>query len=288
MFDLQFPDNWFEEETREGYTISKKMKWVWAYELDMLYQVQKICDKYNIKWFVDGGTLLGAVRHKGFIPWDDDIDIFMSREDYDKFIKVAESELDDRYFLQNDLNNRVFYCHSKLRRNNTTAILDNDVLANFDFHQGIFIDIFPFDNVPTDERSYKSFMEYLILVKKQILITRSIWWKYKKDDKSSYKLCEMFREDYEKNRQIYNQDECIWSANLGLPSLHRNVKKRKSEYESSIMMDFEMLKVPVPIGYESILTRLYGDYMKPVRGASCHGEIFFDPFHDYTYYLNLN
>ena len=145
--DLKIDPSWFNAEIRNDHYVCRCTKELWAIQLDMLYKVQQICDKHNIKWWIDAGTLLGAVRHRGFIPWDDDVDIVMFREDYDKFLEVARTELKDPYFLQTDWTDKVFYCHTKIRRSDTTGILAKDTLANFDFNQGIFIDIFPMDFV---------------------------------------------------------------------------------------------------------------------------------------------
>lgn len=121
--------------------------------LDILIEVDRVCNKNNIKYFLIDGTLLGAVRHKGFIPWDDDVDIAMMREDYNKFIEVAPLELRKDYFLQTidtDPNYNRFHIPLKVR-DNRSKLVEVDESENEDFNQGIYIDIFAFDTLPKNE-----------------------------------------------------------------------------------------------------------------------------------------
>lgn len=275
--ELKLPNNWLRSEIRGDEFVPSWTKEIWAIELDMLYKFMNICNKHNLKWWVDGGTLLGAVRHKGFIPWDDDIDVFMLREDYDKFIDIAKTEITGNYFLQTDWTDETWFCHAKMRRTDTTAVLDKDLSAKFEFNQGIFIDIFPFDNVPDDEHEYNFFMNELYLIKTEMLSLRSRWWLYERNNEELYKRCLDLRDEYEIKRRKYNNIKCSHVANLGLPSLTPDVRKKVLELNAYTYMPFEMLTVPVPGGYDSILTRLYGDYMVPKKGTSNHGLILFDP-----------
>lgn len=101
MVDLQLeiPDSFLQEEVRSGHLVSKKMKEIWAIELDLLMELQHVCKKYDLKLCAESGTLLGAVRHQGFIPWDDDIDVAMPRKDYTHLCKIAKEEFTSPYFL---------------------------------------------------------------------------------------------------------------------------------------------------------------------------------------------
>ena len=96
---VYFPDNYFEKEIRNGFEVSSMMKRAWAGQIEVLSVIREICERHNILWFADYGTLLGAVRHKGFIPWDDDMDIGMTRDNLNNFIKYAKDELPDEYKL---------------------------------------------------------------------------------------------------------------------------------------------------------------------------------------------
>ena len=83
----------FEEEVRCGHTVTSQIKKLWSVQIACLEQLKQICERHNIRYFVSGGTLLGVIRHKGYIPWDDDLDVVMFKEDYDRFCQVAPNEL---------------------------------------------------------------------------------------------------------------------------------------------------------------------------------------------------
>lgn len=133
----------------ECYELSKdELRQLQFVMLDMLVEFDRICRLHNLKYIIDGGTLLGAVRHKGFIPWDDDVDVAMLRSDYEKFCRVVGFELDsDKYFFQNhrtDDNYRFGY--AKIRLNNSEYIKAGQ--EHIRAKSGIFIDIFPIDGLP--------------------------------------------------------------------------------------------------------------------------------------------
>lgn len=123
-------------------------------ELEMLKAFIKACDMLNVKYFLLGGTLLGAVRHKGFIPWDDDIDVGMLREDYEIFIAKGASYLPDNLFIQNVYSDENYtMCFSKIRNNNTTFI--ESTVSHLKMNHGVFIDIFPLDYYPDEAKKQR-------------------------------------------------------------------------------------------------------------------------------------
>jgi lipopolysaccharide cholinephosphotransferase len=126
-------------------------------EIEILKEIDRICKKYNIIYFLDYGSALGAIRHGGFIPWDDDIDVGMLRNDYNKFIKIAPKELDSCFFLQNTDTEKKSPClYAKVRKNDT--IYMEWCHRNINMHQGVYVDIFPYDNVPDEsEIGYLAF-----------------------------------------------------------------------------------------------------------------------------------
>ena len=111
-----------KKEIEQQYeNVSPKLKALWDVELDLLTQFKKVCEKHNLRWFVDGGTLLGAVRHSGFIPWDDDVDIIMPYDDYCKLCSLS-NEFEEPYFLQTWKTNKGSHPFlSRLRRSDTTG-----------------------------------------------------------------------------------------------------------------------------------------------------------------------
>lgn len=141
-------------------------------QLECLIELDRICRKHSIEYSIDGGTLLGAVRHKGFIPWDDDIDVIMERDEYEKLFKIWQSELDSkRFFLQEHRTDRNYMVgYPRLRRNNTVYKRAGHERMNY--HGGVFIDIFVLDNVP-DNRVLRDLHKALCFCNRKILWSKS-------------------------------------------------------------------------------------------------------------------
>ena len=151
---IDFPEDYFKTEIRDGFEITSMMKRAWAGQMEVLQTIREICERHNILWFADYGTLLGAVRHKGFIPWDDDIDVRMLRDDYEKFCVVANKELPETMFFQNYKNDKGYpWMYSKIRMKGTKAVRIGQDRLNME--EGIYMDIFPCDGVPDDNKKKK-------------------------------------------------------------------------------------------------------------------------------------
>lgn len=116
-------------------------------ELEILQEFVRICQKHDLNYYLIAGTLLGAVRHQGFIPWDDDIDVVMLRKDYDRFAEICKEELDSKYFYQSpDTDPHYFLTYAKLRKNDTEVFEER--FQHSEFHKGVFLDVFPLDYCP--------------------------------------------------------------------------------------------------------------------------------------------
>lgn len=286
-----------DEEIRRGYTISPKMKKVWAIQTDMVRHLLDVCKRHNLRIWADGGTLLGTVREHGYIPWDDDIDMLMLREDYDCLLSIANQEFKPPYFFQCYKTDKKYYRgHSQLRMDGTTAIGECEEFC--DFHKGIAIDIFVYDALPDvldadwDNRLRRrnkimgALFNYMYpiptpnpirLLKR---IYRTIYCK-RKGALHLYEECENLFRHYK-----LDENKRIFCPMFNL-DIFKTAVKQKEWYSSTIEMPFEDLIMPVPVGYDNVLTTQYGpDYMIPRKAPSMHsGFRVLDPEKPYTEYV---
>lgn len=233
-------------------------------ELELLKIFIETCEKLNIRYYLMGGTLLGAVRHKGFIPWDDDIDVAMTRTDYNVWIKKAPALIKEKYvFLQTFHSDPQFPTNfAKLRNSNTTFIETS--INKLDVNHGIYIDIFPLDYYP--ESSWKQFFFTL----KQKLLTQKISTLFTRSHhtfKSRIKSIIVFFYPITPLNAVKSRDklyQSISSSNL-LANLSGAWGKKeivpKSWYGKGAELEFEGLKVMGPKEWDKWLTQVYGDYM---------------------------
>lgn len=305
MIDLKItlPEHFLDEEERCGYTVSNTMKKVWAVELDLLAQLLSVAEKYNLKVLATGGTMLGAVRHHGFIPWDDDIDVRMHREDYNILCRVAQQEFKAPYFFQTTETElgAPLGC-AKLRNSQTTAFLRSKGDTKR-YNQGIFIDIFPYDTVTMDD---KAFMRQRRKCRRLKFLTNLMKWlasayspNYTGWKGKLVTFCHVvlgrfierhqlelkFFRRLEKECQRYNSEPTGAISPLSFVGFNKKYIKYLAEEEPAIMMPFEFLSIPVSSGYDRELRAQYGDYLTPVQAKSMHGQVFFDPDRAYTEYL---
>lgn len=252
---------------------SKDLKHVQQVELKVLKEVISICESHNLKYYAYGGTALGAVRHGGFIPWDDDIDIAMFREDYDKLLKILDSELSDEYYVLN------LYTHEKYYSTFTKVCLKGTEFKEEGslpilYKQGIFIDIFPLDNVPKSKIKRKLyFREYDFHYH---LLLNSIF-KIETPNKISsfiHSVIHNFLNFYPKREGVvkrfmkymarYNNKTnfvTVHPSRVDFLKFGRNGFFDKRDFEPSKNVKFEDIEINIPYDYDKILTTYYGDYM---------------------------
>ena len=227
--------------------------------LDILVEVDKVCKRHNIPYWVDYGTLLGAVRHGGFIPWDDDLDISMMEEDYRRFLAIAPQELSEQYVVQNSDTEKYY----PLTFSKVVDVKSRTIDSTLDFsqskrkHQGIWIDIFPIikGNVrfrrwldPLYGRCYRRvhhFEPFNVSVAIAYLLYPFVWVL-----KQMMLLLSMF---CDKNLRM---DE------FGLTEPLYAMQKHYSDYLPAKDIQFEKMVVSVPNNYDKVLTDYYGNYMQ--------------------------
>lgn len=239
---MEYADTYFEDEVREGFYIPSLMKRAWAAQMEVLEMVQKICENHQIRYFAEWGTLLGAVRHGGRIPWDDDIDICMLRQDYDRFREVVKDDLPEECMFFDYYNVDGF--DNMLGRiiNSKVHVLEGKNLAKYHgFPYVAGIDIFWLDSLPADSDAEEQYYKELCahLDRKTLAIVQG--------------------DDIKEVTNLY-----IWLEN-------RNYRLPKKCYDESILLPFENARIRVPAGYDELLFKKYGaNWMKSVRSGGLH------------------
>ncbi|NFE74560.1 LicD family protein [Clostridium botulinum] len=258
-------------------------------QLDMLVELDRICRANNIKYTIFGGTLLGAIRHKGYIPWDDDADIAMLREEYDKFKKVSQ-QLDYNicYFQDNDTDSEYRWGYGKLRRTNTTYIRVGQ--EHIKCKNGVFIDVFPMDDIPISTIGQ-------ILNDIYCCCLRKILWSEvgKYDSKNNYFKNQFFKilskipvdKIFEKQRKLafrsknssQNRVRTLLFPATGKLYKKNSLKTRfgmpKEWFTDLVEYEFEGKKLYGTRNYDENLKYIYGNYMKlpPENNREPHAPV---------------
>lgn len=287
---MQFPHTYFEDEVREGFYVSGIVKRAWAAQLEVLEEVDKVCKKYNIRWFADCGTLLGAIRHGGYIPWDDDLDICMLRADYIRFNEIVEKELPEGYVVLNLNKEEHYFEHLTRVASGHRLNFDDEYLEKYhDFPYAVGIDIFPIDYVADDEEEEeqrKALATMVMAAGDELQEDNSNVEEYKEVLSQIEELCNV-RFDYSGciKQQLFQTAEKLFSIyaykggkNVALMPywIYFDNHLYPAEYfDKTIMVPFENIKIPAPAAYDGVLRIEYGDYMKLVKTGGVHGYPFF-------------
>lgn len=280
---LTFSNEYFEAEVRDGFYVSSIMKKCWAAQLEVLSDVANVCKRYNIKWYADCGTLLGAVRHGGFVPWDDDLDICMFRDDYFKFLTAASRELTNIWPHYKILN----YHNESYWEPISRVVNADDINFGVDriekFHGYPFaagIDIFPLDFVCPDEKEEESrktlFKTIFELADSEFaddidqdtlsMLAESIG---KKVDRNKSQKLQLY-EWGEIVSSMYTREEATEVCLMTFWYRNNDHKYPMSLFEKTVEIPFENIHIQAPVGYDEVLKIEYGDYMKLVRTGGVH------------------
>lgn len=298
-----------EEEVICDHLVTAQMKQIWAVQLRMVSKFAEVCERHNLKWFASGGTLIGAVRHKGYIPWDDDIDIHMLAEDYDKFCQVAPEEMKP-YFWQ-DFHTQPGFGprHGKVRDANTTGATNWEILNwPASMNKGIFIDIFPLHYIPADKKVRKAQIKRLMALRDLIALYH--WIRFETinpevDAKVERNLYHKLRYGLGSCYRFYKYRHFCKRTESELSQEYYDVcgiQKEPTEYVGATTFDpeesrfvwparnyREMVDLPfmggtikAPIEWDACLRQQYGDYMVIRKGGEMHTTITFDVNTPYT------
>ena len=286
-------DSFYKPEMRDGFQVSAKRKQVWARELEILFEFDRICRKYGLKYRLNGGTLLGAIRHGGFIPWDDDLDVDMVREDYEIARRVIPEELGGEFEWQ-DLQTNLSRCSydqitvnhrlpfAKIRNSRTTAI-ENPPMPSV-INQGIWIDIFPLD----DALDGIGFTEHMLEMEKELYV--AVFETQKMIDYMLSDACNtvipktdlagIVKLPYPDRFKMYEQ---LLVSFIGMSTKYsikyceitggKHQVIDKQLYDEITEVPFEGYMLPVPAHYHDVLTHIFGNYMEPRRNYE-HAAIF--------------
>lgn len=249
-------------------------------EFNILCEFDRICKVHQLKYTLAYGTMIGAVRHHGFIPWDDDVDVIMIREEYDKLLEVIDKELDEDYiFVDQNREKNYWYGFGKIR--SKKVLLPEKSTEHLGINQGVWIDIFPFDAMPNDpvkaedqKKKLKKYHNHFVAFvfthpqkgdgfpKK---IVKSIFYGF---NRLFAKINPTLKSTYKKMEQ-----EAMQYNGLGMDNYNGlTLNYTDREYEGSVVskaqliktveVQFESKKFPILESYDSFLTGIYGDYME--------------------------
>ncbi len=260
-------EDFLREETICEYTVSSKLKKLWAIELDLLREFKRVCDKYGLTYYAYAGTLLGAVRHHGFIPWDDDLDVCMPRKDYDILTRVYYDEFKEPYFLQTPYTDKEYaFSFAKLR--NVNSCFASKTFIESPMNQGAFLDVFPLEDA--DEHFLKRREKILdVLSKCSAFMSRNNKYLQNKHSELAQKMT--FSDN--DNISFYEQIQTIAQSSDKASSKFRSIEVStlysaerrvwpKEYFDEAIELPFCDTTIKVPKEYDKVLSLMYKDYMQ--------------------------
>ena len=283
------------DEVRCGFVVPTAIKQAWAAELEVLMEIDRVCRLHDITYYADWGTLLGAVRHGGFVPWDDDLDIVMKRTDYQKFMEAARFDMEEGFDVQTFRNQPDFWLFMGKVVNKNHFCFTKEHLRRFHNYPYIAcVDIFVLDYVykdPLKEEERKTICKYMLGIADGI-----VEGQIKGEDREWHlqRLEQMTGQHYERitdpvamGRYLYGEVEKRFSEVPEQESDHLvqmfpwGLKETthyypKEYYREPVYLPFEYTTMPVPPLYDKMLRERYGDYLRPVKDAGAHDYPFFE------------
>lgn len=289
---MEFPKEFFLDEVREGFYIPAMMKRAWAAELEILATIDEICERHQLHYYLDYGTLLGAIRHKGFIPWDDDIDIMMMREDYEVFAKVAKAELPEELVFRSLTDGSNNYELVSSVQHKQMLISSPSIGKYHNYLYGAGVDIFPYDYLSDDEEQEKERLE----IYKSLCILASFpslqgdnKEVLEQEAKKIKDLCavDLFHSSHYRKTVLallqeyskkFNSDrghkisyllDLVLFKNQGIGIFE------EEWYCEESYLNFEFLSLPVPKEYRKIIAAKFHDYETIRKGGGDHEYPFY-------------
>lgn len=303
---LKFDADFFQPQIRDGFFVDATMKSMWAADMEVVARISAICEKYNIQWFAAYGTLLGAIRHEGFVPWDDDMDMWVLREGYNKLMEVLPKELPEGYLVQS--------CFSKDGYNQFHTCINNGRGVSIrpewleEYHGcpfSVAVDIFPLDYLPRNEGEAAIQKNLIEMVGRGAALADGIKDNRYNEEELKTAFAELMEIkdyiegfcSYQFNMQYIEDGNWrmvasdFWKCGNYIAMLYGEEdadylvdymdydkcgKKHKKEYfAEAYSADFENIMIPVPCGYDEVLKVVYGNYMVPVKNWGGHEYPFY-------------
>jgi len=277
--DMHFEESYFIGEEIEGFYVESMMKRAWAAQLEVLKVIEDICIKHKLRYFAERGTLLGAVRHQGFIPWDDDLDIGMLRDDYEKFLVIAQKELPKEFVLLNPyLDEKWERPFSRITNSDNISYSAKRMEEFHGFPYVAGVDIFPLDYLSRNQEE-EEVRQTLIKIIANARIAIS-------GDAEQEEVTELLRQveemcgtkiDYSKSidqqlvilidrlSQLYRPDESDQVGRIHHVAMFKNGIREKCWYDKMTWVPFETTQISVPSDMHECTKRIFGEkYMTPV------------------------